>query len=120
MIRRGQHKFIHAPGDPDQLYDLRDDPDELRNIAAERPDDPLVAQFRAEVAARWDLERLRADVIASQRRRRLVAAALRQGAQAAWDFQPVRDARQQYIRSHKTLEELEAMARFPRIVTPST
>ena len=120
MIRRGRHKFIHSPGDPDQLYDLRDDPDELRNIAAERPDDPLVAQFRAEIAARWDLERLRADVIASQRRRRLVAAALRQGTQAAWDFQPVRDARQQYIRSHKTLEELEAMARFPRVVTPST
>ncbi len=22
MIRRGRHKFIHAPGDPDQLYDL--------------------------------------------------------------------------------------------------
>ena len=120
MIRRGRHKFIHSPGDPDQLYDLRDDPDELRNIAAERPDDPLIAQFRAEIAARWDLQRLRADVIASQRRRRFVAAALRQGTQAAWDFQPVRDARQQYIRSHKTLEELEAMARFPRVVTPST
>ena len=117
MIRRGPHKFVHSPGDPDQLYDLQQDPDELRNIAAEPPGDPLVAQFRAEVAARWDLQRLRADVVASQRRRRLVAAALRQGAQAAWDFQPVRDARQQYIRSHMKLEDLEAMARFPRVAT---
>ncbi len=119
MIRRGRHKFIHSPGDPDQLYNMQADPDELRNIAAERPGDPLVTQFRAEVAARWDLQRLRADVIASQHRRRLVAAALRQGTQAAWDFQPVRDARQQYIRSHMKLEDLEAMARFPRIAAPS-
>ena len=116
MIRRGPHKFIHADGDPDQLYDLQADPDELRNLAAE-PATPLLAQFRADTAARWDLPRLHADILASQRRRRLVAGALRQGAQSPWDFQPLRDARQQYVRPHMKLDDLEAMARFPRVGT---
>ena len=59
-------------------------------------------------------------MIASQRRRRLVAAALRQGVQAPWDYQPIRDARQQYIRSHMKLDDLEAMARFPRACAPAS
>lgn len=116
MVRRGRFKFIHSPADPDQLYDLGDDPDELRNLA---PGHPLLDRFRAEVAARWDLPRLHVDVLASQRRRRLVAAALRQGALTAWDYQPRRDASHEYIRGHLKLDDLEAMARFPRVVAPS-
>ena len=34
MIKRGRYKFVHSPADPDQLYDLIEDPDELRNLAA--------------------------------------------------------------------------------------
>ena len=32
MIRRGTLKFVHCPADPDQLYDLADDPDERVNL----------------------------------------------------------------------------------------
>jgi len=113
MIRRGRHKFIRSPGDPDQLYDLASDPDELRNLAAETPN-PLLTAFGAEAERRWSLGTLHAEVLASQRRRRLVAEALRVGARTAWDYQPVRDAREQYIRSHMKLDDLEAMARLPR------
>jgi choline-sulfatase len=116
MIRRGSLKFIHCPGDPDQFYDLATDPDELANIAAHAPEDPRLHAMRAEVAARWDLDRLHADVLASQKRRRLVTRALQQGRQTAWDYQPVRDASQLYMRNHMKLDDLEAMARFPRVV----
>jgi choline-sulfatase len=115
MIRRGSLKYIHCSGDPDQLYDLATDPDELLNLAATNPEDARLAGMRAEVAARWDLDRLYADVLASQKRRRLVWQALQQGRQTAWDFQPVRDARQLYMRNHMKLDDLEAMARFPRV-----
>jgi len=111
MIRRGRDKFIHCAADPDQLYDLCEDPDELRNLAVDRgAADP----FRKEVLRIWALESLHAQVIASQRRRLLVAAALRSGRQSAWDYQPQFDASQQYVRNDKTLDELEAAARFPR------
>ena len=30
MIKRGRYKFVHSPVDPDQLYDLAEDPEESR------------------------------------------------------------------------------------------
>jgi choline-sulfatase len=113
MIKRGRYKFVHSPVDPDQLYDLIDDPDEIRNIAPLPQQAPRVQEFLAEVARRWDMPALHADVIASQRRRHLVDAALRNGRYTPWDFQPSRDASRQYVRNDQNLGDLEAMARFP-------
>ncbi len=115
MIRRGAHKFIHSPVDPDQLFDLVADPDERTNLAADPAQAGLVEAFRREVGERWDLARIEAEVLASQRRRRLVAAASAKGTRKAWDYQPFRDAAQDYVRGHMDLEELEASARFPRV-----
>jgi choline-sulfatase len=113
MIRRGRHKFVHCPADPDQLYDLVADPDERVNLAATAAHAAEVALFRAEVARRWNLEELSQAVLSSQRRRHLVYASLRQGRFHPWDFQPIRDASRLYIRNDQELNDLEAMARFP-------
>ena len=113
MIRRAQWKFIHSPGDPDQVFDLNADPDELRNLAALADPPAALAAFWAEAAARWDLPALHREVLASQRRRRLVAEALRCGQRTAWDYQPPGTAATDYIRSHKPLERLETDARLP-------
>ena len=51
----------------------------------------------------------------SQRRRRLVDAALMTGVTKPWDYQPFRDATKQYMRNTMDLDDLEAMARFPRV-----
>ncbi len=99
MIRRGPHKYIRCPGDPDQLYDLAADPRELRNIAGDPAGAELAAALRAESDERWDLARLAADVLESQRARRLVARALASGAYTPWDFQPYSDASLLYVRS---------------------
>lgn len=115
MIKRGRYKFVHSPADPDQLYDLALDPEELRNLAAALPHAARVREFHAEVAKRWDLEALHAAVTASQRRRRLVYDALRAGRRTPWDFQPPRDASREYVRNDQELGELEAMARFPAV-----
>jgi choline-sulfatase len=112
MIRRGRHKYVHSPADPDQLYDLSRDPQELRNLADSDPD--ASGRLRAEVRRLWSLEALHADVLASQRRRRLVASSLSLGKHTPWDYQPTVDASRQYVRNSKTLDEIEAAARFPR------
>jgi choline-sulfatase len=113
MIKRGRYKFVHSPVDPDQLYDLLGDPEEVRNLAPAPPHAARVEEFRAEVAKRWDLPSLHAAVIASQQRRHLVYDALRRGRYTPWDFQPIRDASRLYVRNDQDLGDLERMARFP-------
>jgi choline-sulfatase len=113
MIKRGRYKFVHSPVDPDQLYDLLDDPDEVRNLALVAQQAARVQEFRAEVARRWDMPALHAAVIASQQRRHLVYEALRSGRYTPWDFQPIRDASRLYVRNDQDLGDLETMARFP-------
>jgi choline-sulfatase len=115
MIRRNRWKFIHSPSDPDQLFDLSVDPDELSNRASDPAHADVVAAFCREVATRWDLGAIEADVLASQHRRRLVAAANAIGTHQSWDWHPPRDASREYIRNHMDLEVLEASARFPRV-----
>ena len=118
MIRRGRFKFVHSPVDPDQLFDLVADRDEVANLAEQPALASLVATFRTEVAQRWDLPALHAAVLASQQRRHFVYSALRQGRFTAWDFQPIRDATRSYTRNDQELNDLEAMARFPRLADP--
>jgi choline-sulfatase len=101
MLRRGRHKLIRTPGDPDQLYDLAADPRELRNLADDPAHEAVAAEMDAEVARRWDLEALDAAVRDSQRRRRLVAAGLRPGAHTPWDHQPLVDASVQWVRGER-------------------
>jgi choline-sulfatase len=118
MIRRGQFKFVHSPVDPDQLYDLSSDPDERINLAAADSGDVAAArvtEFREEVARRWNLSDINEAVLASQQRRHFVYSALRQGRYQPWDFQPRRDASRLYIRNDQELNDLESMARFPRL-----
>jgi choline-sulfatase len=117
MIRRGPYKFIHSPADPDQLFDLQRDPGERDNLADSPACAALIADFGAEVGKRWDLVKLDAQVRDSQRRRRLVDAALNKGKIQAWDFQPFRKASRQYVRNSTDLDDLEAMARFPPVAS---
>jgi choline-sulfatase len=114
MIRRGPWKFVHSPGDPDQLYDLAVDPHELANLAAEPAHAALAAELRDEVARRWDLEALRQRVLADQDRRRLLTRALRSGRFTPWDYTPPRDDASEYMRNHLDLNEVERRARWPR------
>jgi len=115
MLRRGRFKFIHTPADPDQLYDITADPLERENLAGRREYASQVAALRDEVAQRWNLVELHNEVLQSQRRRRFHFAATTQGAVASWDWQPMVDASQRYMRNHIDLDTLEAMARFPAV-----
>ncbi|SNB78363.1 choline-sulfatase [Arboricoccus pini] len=115
MIRRGGFKFIHCPGDPDQLFALDADPDETSNLADDQAFADVLRGFKDEVARRWDLEALDRQVRESQQRRLFVDRALAVGTRTGWDWEPPRDATMSYIRSHMDLDDLEARARFPRI-----
>ena len=73
--------------------------------------------MRAEISKSWDLAEIRRTIIASQRRRRYLNRILRQQ-NVSWDYQPVSDARNLYIRNTLPIFELEQRARFPALERP--
>jgi choline-sulfatase len=113
MIRDKRYKYIYCEKDPELLFDLESDPDELNNLASD-PDFQEIRQcFYNQVMRKWDLEPLTEQVLASQKRRKVVDKALKTGRRTSWDFQPFDDASEKYMRSHMDLNVLERTARFP-------
>jgi len=109
MIRRGRHKYIHCDTDPPLLYDISADPAEHRNLAGSPELADLSAAFAAEVIQRWDSAAIREQVVASQRARRVVHAAAGEG----WDYSPLRDPANEYIRDHMDWAEAGPKLRYP-------
>ena len=117
MLRRGEWKFIHSPGDPDQLFHLPTDPNEVNNLAAHpahAAHAATLANFRAEVAKRWQMDMVTERVLASQRERHFITAALRHGKFTPWEYTPPRDGAHEYMRNHLDLNDVERLARWPR------
>jgi choline-sulfatase len=113
MIRRGRYKFVYCESDPPMLFDLVADPDELVNLAKQNEHDGVLQNFLAEVQQRWNSQQIRADVIASQKQRRAVHAAMEVGDIISWDYNPPRDASQEYVRNHMDWTIAAAKTRFP-------
>ena len=113
MIRRGPYKYIHCDVDPPLMFNLEDDPNELTNLAAEPAVADIAKAFGDEVRQRWDSETIRRDVIATQKQRRAVYEAMQDGTLTSWDFQPKRDAANEYVRNHMDWTVAAAKSRFP-------
>ena len=113
MIRRGVWKYVHCDDDPPQLYNLDEDPCERTNLAADPGCAGIAAGFAAEVASRWDSATLRDKVIASQAARRVVFEAMQAGRRTDWDYNPPRDAAEEYVRNHIDWTVAATRTRFP-------
>jgi arylsulfatase A-like enzyme len=100
MIRRGKWKYVTCPADGSQLYDLEADPLEITDLvksgAVERDEKVknVFEAFEREARDKWDFEDITKQVLHSQRKRRLVWAALTKGKFTSWDYDPVDDGRE--------------------------
>lgn len=115
MIRRGSLKYIHCDPDPPQLYDVSNDPFEKTNLVTDIAYAAQSDAFAAEVAARWDSKKLRLDIIATQKSRRALHAAMEAGAGEHWDYNPPSDASGQYVRNHMDWTVAASRYRFPPV-----
>jgi choline-sulfatase len=113
-IREGDWKYVRCTLDPEQLFNLANDPQELANLANQPAHAATLAKFRKQADARWDLGRFDAEVRESQAQRWVVYEALRRGAYHPWDFQPLQQASDRFMRNHMNLDTLEGSKRFPR------
>ncbi len=98
MVRKGDWKLISCEGDPPMLFDLRNDPDELKNLAGKSDVAKTEAELHALVNANWSPAALKQEMQDSSRRRLFVQAAREASGAPAWDYEPRKDASKQYVR----------------------
>ena len=75
----------------------------------------ILHSLSLEASQRWNFPSIHADVLRSQRNRRVCWDALKQGRFEAWDWTPREDGAGKYIRSTLPLDELELRARYPPV-----
>ncbi len=113
MLRRGKYKYMHCEEYPPQLFDMEEDPDELRNLADDAEAAAVLEEIQAEVSRRWDFAQLKERILISQRRRLLAHRALTTGRAHSWDFQPFEDAARQYYRGGGSYQDIEKKDLLP-------
>ena len=85
MVRHGRFKLMTGGGAPDALFDVRSDPEERTDLAADPGSADTLAALRRLAGETWDPEALETEIRVSQRERRLVQAAHRHGPGPEWD-----------------------------------
>ncbi len=113
MIRQGEYKYIHSEVDPPLLFNLAQDPLETVNLASDITCRNVLQNFQDEVQSRWQADRIRDDVIAKQKQRRALYEALQTGQITHWDYNPPRDASQEFVRTHFDLDVALRKTRVP-------
>ncbi|MEL0132499.1 MAG: choline-sulfatase [Rhodobiaceae bacterium] len=112
MVRKGQYKYIFTHGQPDLLFNLVSDPDELRNLAEEPAHATILGELRRIAMQDYDPEALMSEVIASQRRRRFIATV--PGTNPPWDYVAYQGDADRYVR-RDGVDGTKSRLRLPRI-----
>ena len=108
LLLKDRMKLFYSEIDPPLLFNLEDDPDELHSLAEAGSSD--LWDMTEAAQSLWNAADLKRKIIQDQNRRRLVARAHKFGAPPVWDYQPMTDASQQYVRAGKWTVQVEAEA----------
>ena len=118
MLRRGKWKYVWCAVDPAQLFDMEADPLEQVNLAGHADHAAMAAGFTGEIMARFEPERVNRMVLNSQKARLMMFQAMKNGKHFPWDFQPLRDASEQYTRNHMDVTVRDQQSRLPQAKVP--
>ena len=110
MLRDASHKLFYSETDPPLLFDLTSDPNELDNLAGDKKHEARLDELTALASSLWNAGAIREAIVADQNRRRLINRAHGVGRRPSWDFQPVNDASEQWVRAGKWTAEVEGNA----------
>ncbi len=77
MLRRGRYKLHYSLGDPPQLYDIPNDPNEFHDLSREPVYQSVVEELQAQLLSHWDPVAIEQQVRQSQVERQLIRRAYR-------------------------------------------
>ncbi len=86
MVKQGKIKYTRSGIDPEQLFDLEADPQELNNLAGDAGYSDIQKSLGDKADQMWDVDKLSEQVRASQQQRMFVREALKIGAVTPWDY----------------------------------
>ena len=110
MLRDIRYKLFYSETDPPLLFDLANDPSELANLADDQGHAAKLAELTSVASSLWNADEIKKSIIADQNRRRLIERAHGIGCRPSWDYQPITDASQQWVRAGKWTTEVEGRA----------
>jgi choline-sulfatase len=86
MVKKDKLKYISSGIDPEQMFDLATDPEELVNLIGNPDYADEYKQLSALAKQKWDMEALSENIKLSQTRRLFLRQALRMGETPDWDY----------------------------------
>ena len=95
------------------MFNVETDPGEQENLCGDPEHKDLEEEMLADILGRWDPQSIKEDILESQRRRHFIQGVMMSGRPAPWDYQPMRDASQQYLRTGGSPTMVKGLARFP-------
>ena len=96
MVRKNDFKLIYTHGYPHLLFDLKNDPNELENLASYVSHKSILEDLLSICFNDWDPEEINNDIIRSQKRRLMIKSV--PGDPPNWDFVAQAGDDKRYVR----------------------
>ncbi|MDP4590144.1 MAG: choline-sulfatase [Burkholderiaceae bacterium] len=116
MVRQGDWKYIFTYKLPPMLFNLKDDPYELKNLSGDAKFSEVEKKLNALALKNWEPSAIHDRILASQKRRLFLSEIPKKtGKPLNWDFQANSHDTQRFIRGggHAGPTSVKAKARFP-------
>ena len=72
MLRKGKYKYNFSLGDPPELYDISEDPEEFNNLANKGEYEEICDSLESQLLEQWDPSEIEKQVCESQKARLLI------------------------------------------------
>ena len=114
MVRKNDFKLFYTHGYPNLLFNLKDDPNELINLAKDESFKNHLNELLTICKKNWDPEKINKDIIKSQKRRLMIKGL--PGDPPEWDFIAQIGDDKRYVRKNG-VDATKSKLRIPEVNT---
>lgn len=115
MARAGDWKYVDVHEHEPLLFNLKDDPHELKNLLEQPGHCDQEASVREAFDEDYDGDALRERIMADQQQRLMLLESSAQGEPPVWDYGPRQDVSKLYVRRGFSTQTAKAQHRWPYV-----